>query len=301
MKIRLRPVATPARAAQDGYILVAVLAVMLLLAGLVAAGSVMVRSALGGARLADDDIAMNDLLGSGLEITGYELGVLRLPAKSVSGRQIKLTGGSVTPTVIDESGKVDINGADPALLRSTLESVGIDSGAAADAVAAIVAARGPTGADSSAIAAASPSAAAAAPKADGHKRRGLESVSDLASLPDLTAADLRALGPRLTVYNPDGRIDILTADEAVLSAIPGLTKPVIADLLARRDTMSAADVRGMYTAFGSAKPFIKTDSGPAYSVRLDAVSSHGRRKVAYAVIAPSKSPNVPFYVLHWRD
>ena len=98
MRLRLRTGTTPARATRDGYILVAVLAVMLLLAGLVAAGSVMVRSALGGARLADDDTAMNDLLGSGLEITGYELGVLRLPAKSVSGRKIKLTGGAGATT-----------------------------------------------------------------------------------------------------------------------------------------------------------------------------------------------------------
>ena len=47
--------------------------------------------------------------------------------------------------------------------------------------------------------------------------------------------------------------------------------------------------------------FRKVLPEPAYTVRIEADEKSGRKKSAEAVIAASKSPNQPYYILAWRE
>ena len=303
-----------------GYILVAVLSVMLLLTSFLAAGSVLIRSVLHSAVVGDTALAMQGLTQGGLEITAYQLLVRKVPASLVNGRRIRFAGGMVQPTIIDEGGKIDLNGADPRLLLSVFAAGGLDVGDAAALVARIVEARGAT--ESAAVAATvafapvsgdiyhghSPFATPSAPSTPGSpptngaqkKRRGWQTVDQLRGA-GLTLTAFHALEPLLTVYNPDGKVDVLTARRAVLSAIPGLGTAAVDMIMARRNIVTKETIAALTPLFGDASLFVKTTSGPAYSIHIDAVSGAGQRKALDAVIAASKSPNDPYLILDWRD
>ena len=309
------------RGGRDGYILVAVLAVAVILTGLIAAGSLVTRSALGTARVADADVASAGLLSSGVEIAAYQLAVRKIRPDLVDGRRIRLTDGVVTPHVTDEAGKVDLNAANAKLLVGVLAGVGMDEATAATVVQRIVAMRGPTNGvfagGSGAPGANAPPAGAsdvggvqttglganAAPAGDRSppKRRGLQSVEDLRDIEGVRRDDMRLLRQRLTVYNPDGRLNIMTAAPEVLMAMPGMTELKLTQLLAARDAGPDAATAAQAALGGDLASFIKASPGPAYTVRVDAAENSGRRKSVEAVIAASKSPNQPYYILSWRE
>ena len=316
------------RGRRDGYILVTVLAVAVMLTGLLAAGSVLVRSAIGTARVEDADVASGGLLSSGMEIAAYQLAVLRIRPELVDGRRIRLTGGSVTPRVTDEAGKVDLNAADPKLLAGVMMGVGMDQATASEVVARIVELRGPSNGtipDASTPGGPPPppppggqnafgfAGAPGGPQPGGGgnvpggnnapaKRRGLQSVEDVGDMEGVRRDEMRALRKRLTIYNPDGRLDVMTADPDTLSSIPGMTKLKLTQLLAARESGSEDAARDAQSALGGdIASFTKVLPGPAYTVRIDADEKSGRRKSAEAVIAASKSPNQPYYILDWRE
>ena len=300
---------TGVRGRRDGYILVTVLAIAVMLTGLLAAGSILVRSAIGTARVEDADVAAGGLLSSGMEIAAYQLAVLRIRPELVDGRRIRLTGGSVTPHVTDEASKVDLNAAAPKLLVGVMEGVGMDQATAATVVARIVELRGPPngaipdagGQNALGIA---PPPGGNVPGADNApmKRRGLQSVEDVGDIEGVRREEVRLLRRRLTIYNPDGRLDVMTAEPDTLRSIPGMTTVKLAQLLAARESGSADAARDAQSALGGdLASFTKVLPGPAYTVRIDADETSGRKKSAEAVIAASKSPNQPYYMLEWRE
>lgn len=308
---------------RDGYILVAVLAIAVMLTGLVAAGSVVLRSAIGTARTEDADVASAGLLSSGVEITAYQLTVLHIKPDLVDGRRIRLTGGTVTPHVSDEAGKVDLNTADPKLLAGVLQGVGMDEATARSVVARIVELRGPTngtiagGTTAPAPAQSTgggqppaglaPPAGYAANAAQGGeksqpKQRGLQSVEVLRDIEGVTREDMRLLRPRLTVYNTDGRVDIMTAAPDLLASIPGMTKLKLTQVLVARDSGTPDAARDAQAALGGdIASFTKVLPGPAYTLRIEVAEKNGRKRSAEAVVAASKSPNQPYYILDWRE
>ena len=318
------------RQGRDGYILVTVLAVAVILAGLIAAGSLVMRSALGTARVADADVTSAGLLSSGVEIAAYQLAVLKIQPDLVDGRRIRLTDGVVTPHVIDEAAKVDLNAANAKLLAGVFAGVGMDAATAATVVQRIVAMRGPAngvladggrGASSNALdpanaygaggppttgLASTPpgglgSTVASAGSDSPPKSRGLQSVEDLSDIGGVRREDMRLLRQRLTVYNPDGRLNVMTAAPDVLMSMPGMTELKLTQLLAARDAGPEAATAAQATLGGDLASFIKASPGPAYTVRVDVAEKNGRRKSVEAVIAASKSPNQPYYILSWRE
>ena len=70
------------------------------------------------------------------------------------------------------------------------------------------------------------------------KRRGLQTVEDVGDIEGVRREDMRLLRKRLTIYNPDGRLDIMTAEPDLLRSIPGMTKLKLEQLLAARESGS---------------------------------------------------------------
>ena len=313
-----------ARDRDGGYILVAVLGVMLVLTGFMAAGSLLVRSALDTVRVGDAEVRASGIARAGLELTAYELFVVKAAPGAVDGRRIRIAGGSFVAHLIDEGGKADLNASDSKLLGSVFKGAGIDDGMAHDLIACIVALRGPdkTGAPQAAgppgpgnpqatagtgdLAAAAQQQVttqqtAAPASSDKPLPRGFQSVEQLRDCPDLTREDYEAVAPLLTVYNPAGKVDIMTASPAMLHALPGLSDADVEVILARRDNADTKTSDDLMSLMKEAAAYGKTTGGPAYTVRIDAVSATGRKKAIHAVIASSKSRAEAFYVLDRWD
>lgn len=292
------------RHSQSGYILVAVLGVMLLLTGLLAAGSVLVRSALDTAKIGSTDVPMAGLTQGGLELTAYQLFVIDAAPAAVDGRRIKFGGGTIASHIDDEGAKADLNASDPKLLLAVFHAVGLDGRIADALLAHVIEMRGP---DRNPRPEGTPStpavnAAVTSPPTGAKKMsRGFQSIDQLADFPGLPPADVRALGHLLTVYNPDGKINVRSASPAMLSAVPGLSEPAVANILKRRDDAPKKEIEGLLAMAGAAQPFLKTSFGPVFTVRVDASSGQGRKKSINAVVAASKSPNTPYYVLDFWE
>ena len=318
---------TPAptdRPRDAGYILVAVLGVMLVLTGFMAAGSLLVRSALDTVRVGDAEVRDVGIARAGLELTAFELFVVKAAPEAVDGRRIRIAGGSFVAHLVDEGGKADLNGSDSKLLGSVFKDAGLDDGMARDLIGCIVALRGPdrtvaTGASAppgaqSGVGAPDPAAAqqqvsaqqvsaqqTAAPSPDKPRPRGFQSVDQLRDCPGLTREDYAAIAPLLTVYNPGGKVDIMSASPALLHALPGLSAADVEVILARRGTPDKKTGDDLMALMKEAATYGRTTHGPAYTLRLDATSATGRKKTIHAVIASSKSRAEPFYVLDRWD
>ncbi len=310
------------RGADDGYILVAVLGVMLVLTGFMAAGSLLARSALDTVRVGDADVAMAGLTRAGVELTAYQLFVIKAAPEAIDGRRLRFASGTIAPYLVDEGGKADLNASDSKLLASVFQSAELGAGPAAALVACIVQLRGP---DRNASAANAPSPAAPAqaqpgstdlataapqaapppaptpPAADVPRLRGFQSVDQLRDCPNLTGEDFHAIAPLLTVYNPDGKINILSASEAMLRAMPGLSQADVEIILARRAGADKKAIDDLMGLMKEAKDYGKTTFGPAFSVRIEATAATGRKKSTHVVMASSKSPSDPYYVLDWWE
>lgn len=286
---------------KSGYILVAVLGVMLVVTGLIGSASIFAGTALKSARLADDEAGLAGLVHGGLEITAYQLFILKLPLEPVNGRRIRFGGGTITPAITDESSKIDINGANTAVLESALQSAGMGSARVAALMARITEWRG---IPASGVPSPAQTALAGGVTAPPAKHTGFRSVEDFVDFAALDSRETAALAPLLTVYNPEGKINVLTASRQVLMALPGMSGPIADDLIAQRahaDMRNVGDTDRLKSGLFAQAAFIKTGDGPIYSIRIEAVSAAGRTRSATAVVAKSQSPVDPYFVFQWGD
>ena len=294
------------RDTDDGYVLVAVLSVLLVLAGLIASSSLVAQSALRGARTDADRTSLEGLLRGGLEMTAYQLFTLKLPAALVNGRSLRFGEGSVVPRLTDEGGKIDINTSASTVLAGALREAGLDAGRATELVARASALRGSASQDSADFA--PPDAVAAAPAAQHGgppspstpHRTGFRSVADFVAFAGVDHEEAAALNAMLTVANPDGRVDVLTASRHILMALPEMSDALADSLIADRGESTADEAGRLKGTLDRQQAFIKFEPGPCYSLKLDARTASGHMASASAVIAGSKTPDDPFYTLQWE-
>ncbi|MCW6508825.1 type II secretion system protein GspK [Lichenifustis flavocetrariae] len=294
------------RATSDGYVLVAVLSVLLVLAGLIASSSLVAQSALRSARVDADRTSLDGLLRGGLEMTAYQLFTLKLPAALVTGRPLRFGEGSVVPRLTDEGGKIDVNASASAVLAGAFREAGVEASRAAELAARITALRGSAPADNAGFAppdAVSPAPATGSgtpPSPSGPRRTGFRSVADFIAFTGVDHEEAAALNGMLTVANPDGKVDVLTASRHILMALPDMSDALADSLIADRGASTSDDAGRLKGTLDRQLDFIKFEPGPCYSVKLDARSASGHMASAGAVIAAAKTPDEPFYILQWE-
>ncbi|SFK39639.1 general secretion pathway protein GspK [Methylorubrum salsuginis] len=288
--------ASPRRGRRDGFILVAVLGVMALLASLLGGTTVLVRAAFEGVQAKSDDLALDGLVRAGLDLAAYELYGLKLPPALIDGQEIRLDAGTVTLSVTDEAGRIDLNGAAPILLASTYQAVGGRSLRPEAFAARVVAWRdryepkdGPA------------HLGAALRPPDGnarlHRREGFRSIGELRWLPGITAAEAEALAGLVTVNNPGGKVDVTSAPLAVLLALPGMQAPLAQQILALRRRPDGPDrILPLLKAQGDV---VATKGGGAHRVRLEARRGAGALRRAEAVITRAPAKLAPYFVVEW--
>lgn len=298
------------RDATGGYMLVTVLAVMILVSGVVAATSYFVRSALDSAKATDGQLTLDGLIHAGLELSAYRLFAGDGLEAVQKPTRLRLKDGTVTGKILDEGGKIDLNGADPALIEAVFKSTGMGAGDITEVMSRVMAMRGPTR-DKPAPAPGAPSQlppsqilpsqvlpSQASPTQVGgaaaKPTRGFQSVGELAAFPGVTARDMELIAPLLTVYNPGGKIDAVTASGEVLSVVPGLSDARVAEILQKRDGASPDELKALV---GTDNAYLTTTPGPAYTIQIEATSGSGQRKSARVVVTKSNDTDEPYDVV----
>lgn len=261
-----------------GIALVAVLWVVSLLAVIAASFATTVRSETVVARNQIQNAEARALADAGFYRTVMALALDR-EGMSISGlpEAWSFSGGKVTTSVQAESGKVDLNAADAALLAGLFAAAGaIDPGALAAAVVDFRDADSdpqPRGAEDPDY--------RAAGLTFGAKNRPFERKDELLQVLGMTRAVYDAVAPAVTVYSRSKSIDPEIASDEVLEALQavGLVEPNGA-----RDSSS-----------------LGANAVPIFTIRAKAETEGGAVFVREAIVALTRGGRQPFRILTWEQ
>lgn len=281
---------------RGGFILVSVLGAMIVLAGLVAAVSYLVRTAVVGAANARERLVMDALSHAGVELAGYQLFTVRRPAAEVNAQRVRLDDGVVTLFVTAETGRIDLNRADLELLAGAWNAIGAPGMPPETFAARVVDYRDFDDEPSEKGGAEAPQYAEAGP-GRAPANAPFEQVDDVQKVLGVSVAAARALAPLLTVYNPSGKVSVFDATPAVLRAIPGRG---VAERIAAIRAKPPSEEADQSDALGDVAKFFTVErASRAYSVRVE-VERNGARRVTDLVLLASPSADAAFYVADRR-
>ena len=280
----------------DGYITLAVLVMAGLLASIVSALLVVAHPALGLARIGADEVAAESLVDAGLNAAGYLLFTAEQPAAVVDGMAFRFRGGTVRLAVAEESGRIDLNAAEPPVLAGLYAAAGGKSMPADSFAARIVdwrdrdQERGEGGAEAADYASADLSYA----PTDGPFR----SVADLRFILELSRDDAARLLPFVTIFSASRAIDPLSAPLTVLRAIPDLSDAEAEQIVELRKAGPA----GAEALAALIAPHAGTlsDAGPdIFRVGVRARLASGYTAGAEAVIMAPADETADFRIVAW--
>jgi general secretion pathway protein K len=204
-------------------------------------------------------------------------------------------GAHIVVDAIDESGKIDINGASDALLRGLLKTAGgLDDAAASQLVDAIGDwkdaddLRRPNGAEAADYkAAGSPYVPANAP---------FETLPELQRVLGMTPALYAAIADSLTVNSRQPGINPVYASRAILLAVPGATADVVDTYIAQRALALATKL--------PPPPFPVTGAMAGainlWRIHAEVTMDDGVKFVRDAVIRPGDQRRL-LTVMEWQD
>jgi hypothetical protein len=255
-------VALGRRRAAKGYVLITVLWVGLALLLAVAAFLANSRSEALAVRAEVNATRAVELARSGLNIALADLGRINpdQPVSPRDGTEVTLTlaEGTVTYSIQDEAGKIDVLAAPTELLTAALVSIGENAGI--------------DGFDAATIAS----------SLQGFLRTpegGTASVYDALTAAGLPRSSALLASRYLTTLNFSAQVNPATAPRLVLAAIPGLGPSDVEEILLRRATG-----RGM-PRLGSAAVWLLELASPVYTIQADASLTTGGQARLVALVA----------------
>jgi general secretion pathway protein K len=266
----------PARAAERGFILVAVLWMLAALATLASIYSVYIGDVAASTHLDDDRLRIRAATLAAIELTASKLSPMPEDSRSSSGAfNFTLDGASARASFIDEGARIDINAAKKEFLARLFTGLGAKSDDASRFADNIVAWRKGPG--------------------PGANLLELRLVRDLP--PPLVD---RAL-PFLTLFSGRSEVNIRVADPIVLSALPNVTPDAVQNVLARR-SKGGIDNDALVKLLGGGASDAVAKSGASYRVNVAVRLENGATGNAEVVIlVPGPEDEEPYYVLAWRD
>ena len=286
------------RGRQDGFILVAVLGIMALLLSLTGGTALMVRSAINGVRGTADDLRLEAMVRSGIDLAAHELFALKLSTARIRDQRIALDGGTITLSAIDQSGRIDLNWSDPMLLAGAYRAAGL-TGLKPEVFAARVVQwrdryedKPPANAD--------PAKMNLAAKPVGRGKDGFRTVAELRWLADVTDDDVAALAPLLTVDNVQGRVNVLEASATVLMALPEMSPSLVAQVMALRAAPRATIDDRLKLLLAKQQPLITTTRGTAFRVRVTVATVAAANRSVAVTLARAPARDAPYYVTAWE-
>ncbi len=218
----------------------------------------------------------------------------------------RFEGGEVLVSIQDEGGKIDLNQAQPELLRGLFISIGLDEHEADALIDAVGDFRDPdqlrrlNGAEDQDY--------EAAGLAHGAKDAAFEAVDEFRQVLGVDQALYERLAPLFTVYSGKTRINPYTAPRGVLSALPLLSPSDIEALLSARTQGAAEGERdiGLPNVL-SAEEYFYPRNSPFSTIRAEARTAAGATFVREAVIRMQgsigrpRADRLPFAIIAWRQ
>ncbi len=191
-------------------------------------------------------------------------------------------GGTVALSIADEGGKIDLNAAPAAVLKSLLAEFGAAEREATAIVAEIERRR-----------------AAAAPAATNNAtRKAFHNIVELRAIDGVSGPLYDALAPFVTVYSGKPTVHRGTLPVAVLAALFGVDRPDLVQDMASGTTAALNDAREIMQHLPAPNRWLRGDVGPFYTVSVEARTDDGAAAAADFVIWQARSA---YSVIERRD
>lgn len=289
---------------QRGIALILVLWVSVLIAVLLASFSLSARvEALQGRNLLDSTRARY-AAEAGLHRAAYELRGNNPDTRWVAdGRtySFDFEGNKIEVELFDETGKVDLNVADPVLLGALFQLGGLKKDEA-DALASAVAdwrdpddLISPNGAEAGEY------------KAEGRKyvprNAPFETVSEVQQVLGMSFELYRELEPLMTIYSGRAQPNPAFASPEVLQLIPGMNPDVIQLFVQQRQQPVVAGQPPVPMVLPDGTPVVAQGGGLTYTIRSRATLPGGAAAGLEATVrlGASMVARRPFRIVRWRD
>ena len=291
------PDRSPKSSARDGFIIVAVLWILIALATLVSIYSIYINNSALAVSVMDDGLEAEALVSAGLELTAYRLTVPKDASRPTRGQfGFRLGRANVVVNYSSETARIDLNEAPKILLAGFFVALGASSDDANRYADRIIGWRKP------------PNPTDQANEADLYRSVGLPYLprgapfahaSELWLVQGLPPALVGRALPFVTVYSGRPDINVFDAPPELIAALPGMTPVRLKLFLDQRETASA-DKDSLSRLLGPDQPGATAEGSNAFRVKISIAFDNGWRNGAEAVMLLDAADE-PFRVLSWRN
>lgn len=286
-------------AAEEGIALVLALWLTVLLTVIASGFAFSMRSEALAARNALSLARVRAAADGAVERTAFELARPRLPSSWVAnGATHTWQEDDITlsVTAVDEAARIDLNVAPEPLLKSMLESVGLDADRADHVAQAIEDWRDPD--DLKHPNGAEDADYRAAGLDYGPANAPFETVADAARVLGMTADVYARIAPLVTVYSRQPGVNPSTASREVLLALPNASAETVDAFIALRD--AARDARQPFPPYPPAQAYTSF-AIPTWRIYAQGRLPDGVTFAREAVLRPPADPQRPLIALAWLE
>lgn len=282
---------------RDGFIIVAVLWILIALATLASVYSVYISNSAAAVSVMDDRLKADALVSASLELAAYRLAVPKDAARPTSGQfAFRLSRANVAVRYVSEAARIDLNAAPRNLLAGFFMALGMpdnDADSYADRIMGWRKPPNPTDqANESAL-----YRAAGIP----YSPRGaaFAHTSELWLVHGLPPGLVGRMLPFVTVYSGRPDINVFDAPPELIAALPGMTPARVNNFLNNR-AAAKPDKDSLAGLLGPDQPGATSDGSNAFRVTVNMNFDDGWSTTSEAVILLDAADE-PFHVLSWRS
>jgi general secretion pathway protein K len=286
-----------ASSSDQGFILVAVLWILLALSTLAVIFSVYLSASAQALSLNDTELETGALVSGSLELTAYQLSLADEKDRPAHGSfQFRMDDADASVTFTSEAARINLNLAPKELLAALFTELGARKDAANEYADRIIGWRTRPEPNSTSDEA---SLYAAAGLNYGPRQSLFTHVDELALVVGLPPAMVERALPFVTVFSGSQDVDATIAAPEIVAALRDTGRGKSADPFGQstgpsNDPLAATDTSD------SAQKNAPTPKSPCYRVRTTIRFSNGRRTTSEVVISLGDKVE-PYHVLSWQD
>jgi general secretion pathway protein K len=286
-----------ATSSERGFVIVAVLWILVALSALATIFSVYLSNSAVALAVTDTGLQTEALVSAGVELTTYQLLLAGEKARPALGSfRFRLDNAEVLVSFTSEAARVDLNFASKEMLANLFAVLGADPKVASESADRIVGWR------------TRPKANAANEEEALYGAAGLTysprqsffaHVNELSLVLGMPPELVDRALPFLTVFSGSATVDVLVAPPEVIAALPGMTPSILNDFLNQRPALSR-DQSAIAAALGPAQAGATIPNSKSFRIVMALKFDNGRRTSSEVVIALGDDKD-PYHVLSWQD
>ncbi len=286
------------RGRRAGFVVVAVLWLMAMLAALAATFAFYIANTNAAVARHGEKLQAEALVQAGVELAAYQLNARR-EFGLFPGRFVFRSGAATVNVAFQgETARIDLNRAPPELIAGLFTALGATPSAAQGYAQRIMTWR------------TQPEKAAAEAEASAYRAAGLNYAPRSGPFPHVGELTLvlglpevlveRAL-PFVTVYSGQPEVNAMLAAPEVLAALPGMNADRLNAALVLRER-EPQNVQALAALLGPSARYVTVEGGRATRVTVDVALGNGRRTRTEVVILLFEDDDTePYRVLSWSD